>query len=51
MNTLMKKNWEHIIFASSTKLYGDKTSKPHKENEKINSYDNYTKMKKLSSTL
>ncbi len=51
LNKLTKKNWKHIIFASSTKLYGDKSNKPHKENEKINYYDNYTKMKKLSEQI
>ena len=51
VNKLIKKNWKHIIFASSTKLYWDKSTKPHKESEKINPYDNYTKMKKLSEQI
>lgn len=51
INKLTKKNWKHIIFASSTKLYCDMSTKPHKESEKINPYDNYTKMKKLSEEI
>lgn len=51
INSLVKKKWKHIIFASSAKIYGDSLTKHHKENGKIDCLNPYTKLKNESEKI
>ena len=42
---LIKKNWRHIIYISSTNVYGTKSTKYHVPTEKVFSSNTYTKTK------
>ncbi len=45
LKSLSKKNWKHIIYASSSAVYGNYGEKPHLTNESVIEYNNYTKVK------
>ena len=42
---LSSKGFKRIIYVSSVAVYGDKSLKPHKPNEKVFPHDNYSKYK------
>lgn len=42
---LIKKKYKQIVYCSSSSLYGDKNTKPNKEKNESQSYDNYTQLK------
>lgn len=48
LDHINSKKYEKVIYASSAAVYGDKITKPRKENELISPYDEYSRIKIFS---
>mgnify|MGYP001262794230 CR=1 FL=1 len=44
-SNIAKKNFRKLIYLSSALVYGDQFDRPRRTNEKVNFYDNYSKIK------